>query len=77
MPDDLMCPLTKSCQVYEKYLLSFNEDNENIIRGAVDGYCCRALYRVNSDNKKNKECALIKLLNNTDSLLKLNAKGTL
>lgn len=91
MEKSYVCPHTNTCAIYRMHYkerdrgqyakincISINEEDED--------YFCRALEQfTNFPNPKKKkilsnfssECALIKLLNNSEALLNLSNKGTL
>jgi hypothetical protein len=76
MGKDLMCPFGTRCEIYQAHVdvFGYSNDTKKIIRGDGNEYYCRALsnsFSFNEDSKENtsgKECALIEILNKTNTL---------
>lgn len=83
MVKNLICPLGTSCKIYSLWDPSGNEERDKVIKECVTGYYCHVLRETYKGNRPltsdidGKECVLIKLLNNSEALLKLSNKGTL
>lgn len=89
MSKDLICPLDGICDYYNRYIVIYekgkinpDEDVSKVIRlDGGDKYFCGALRAIHredeQENLSGKDCALIKLLNNTNALLHLSDKTSL
>jgi hypothetical protein len=83
MVKDLICPLGNNCKVYHRWDPKGNEERDKVIKDGLTGYYCHVLretYKGNfplTSDIDGKECVLIKVLNNSEALLKLSGKGKL